>query len=165
MNFTFAKIAINAERGLKMSLADDIKDKVETAKKGKEKQLADRFNRSTYDLMEHFLDDVQLGKIQLGGINDFSQLFKMFQEVNNLSSDGEGGSNGAPPELSLKEEQSFENVLKVETKRSKNIDGDIEEQKEIKAEDIKNLSSSDVEKLAEQRTKDLNNRNGGFDVD
>lgn len=148
-----------------MSLADDIKDKVDTAKKGKEQQLADRFNRSTYDLMEHFLDDVQLGKIQLSGINDFSQLFKMFQEVNNLSSDGDGKSSGTPPELSLKEEQSFENILKVDTKRVKNIDGDIEEKKEIEAEDIKKLDEKDIEKLAEQRTNDLNNRNGGFDVD
>ena len=78
--------------------------------------------------------------------------------------DGAEG-NGKPPKLSLAEEDSIENKLKVDTRRVMESDGQMVDKKQIDINDIKNLSEKDVDDIAIDRTTVLNNRNGGFDVD
>lgn len=148
-----------------MGMADKIKSNLDTAQNDQEVLLKNQFNSGTKVLMEKFLENVQAGEVSLNSINDYNQLFKIFQEVNHLTSEDGAEGNGNPPKLSLAEEDSIENKLKVDTKRVMESDGQMVDKKQIDINDIKNLSEKDVNDIAIDRTTVLNNRNGGFDVD
>lgn len=149
-----------------MGVTDEIKKKVEIANGTRAERIANRFNVGTYDLINKFMDEVSTGQIELTGINDLNQLWKMYTEVNNLTNGGEGSDgNGAPPELTVSEEESIENKLKVTTTRKRNNDGNMEDVKQINVKDIEQLKPKEVDELADERTEELNKRNGAFDVD
>lgn len=149
-----------------MGVTDEIKKKVSLANGTREQQLASRFNMAAYDLMNKFLTDVQSGKTELTGVNDFNQLYKMFVDVNHLTDGGNGvGGNGAPPELTVNEEESIENKLKVTITRKRDNDGNMQDVKQINVKEIEALSPSEVDDIADDRTEELNKRNGGFDID
>jgi len=148
-----------------MGMADKIKNNLDTAQNDQEVLLKNQFNSGTKVLMEKFLENVQAGEVSLNSINDYNQLFKIFQEVNHLTAEDGAEGNGKPPKLSLAEEDSIENKLKVDTRRVMESDGQMVDKKQIDINDIKNLSEKDVDDIAIDRTTVLNNRNGGFDVD
>lgn len=113
--------------------------------------------------MAEFLNEVELGHIKLSNINDYSQLYKMFTEVNDLTTGNEQSGNGAPPELSDPERDSLEKHLNAIDKRIKDAAGKEHDKKQIKATDIANLKPKEVDKIAADRSQAINNVNGGFD--
>lgn len=116
--------------------------------------------------MAEFLNEVELGHIKLSNINDYSQLYKMFTEVNDLTTGNEQSGNGAPPELTLNEQTSLLDKMNVVDKRVKDATGKEHDKKEVSIKDIKNLNDKDIDDMADRRSKQLNNQNGGFeDID
>lgn len=113
--------------------------------------------------MNEFLNEVEMGHIKLSNINDYSQLYKMFTEVNDLTTGADKSGTGAPPELSDPEKDSIEKHLSTVNKRVKDATGKEHDETLIKASDIANLKAKQVDQIASDRSQAINNVNGGFD--
>ncbi|MDU7109305.1 MAG: hypothetical protein E6303_00600 [Clostridium perfringens] len=131
----------------------DIRTNVNKKKSEQEdarKMIADGFMSSIQKLMIDFNNKVESNQIEVKDPNDLYKLFVIFSQMQELSgATTEGG--GAIPEISVKQQELFENVI--------DQDSDSEESNQLDLQKLSELSADDIANMISEKEQVMNQEN------
>lgn len=139
-----------------MAFSDNVRSKMERKKKDitSEEILRENFNEGSLRLINRFMKDIDSGAVRLESISDFSRLFQIYAEVNNISDLGGEGS-GTLPALPSQEREVIADALPIHTES----DGENGTVEFVDLEALTDMTEEDIQKLLVQKEIDLNKRN------
>ena len=140
-------------------LANEIRDKVDKAKKTKDSksELLDLFNDTTETLIGKFLKEAKAGNIEISGVTDLMRLFQIYEQVNDIKSMESDGA-GRLPALSRGQLDQLEDTVGVVESDNEDDDNTY-----VDVDELMNLSAEDVQKMLATREAQVNkdNENAG----
>lgn len=139
---------------MKMSMADNIKNKIQKKKEGfsSEQEFRDLLNSAATKSLKQFIQRLDSGEIPIDNISDFIRVIGAYKEINGISEvmDGNSGS-GQLPQIGMKQDKIIEDTV-----REGNLATD-----EEGTLDVMDLSTDDVAELIRKMDIAQNKENEG----
>ncbi|AFO70748.1 terminase small subunit [Staphylococcus phage Stau2] len=126
----------------------DMLSKKKIEDEDKRKYIADGFMSGITKLMYDFNKKIDRGEIEVKDPNDLYKVFVIFQQMQNLITDGSDGG-GAIPQLSRPQQELFDEITNENSKGEKEVD----------LEKLSQLSADDITAMIIDKEKVMNEEN------